>query len=492
MPNRSSAVALTPMPSSARRRLCLTVATLFVCGCTASGAPPVVRDPVPDVQRGDIVVGVKTVAQFPRLPDAPDAAHANDAHARIQNLVPARDGTRDFFINDLRGVIYRVHRDNDASPGIATPYFDLRTANLGFSNVFHGNEAGLAGFAFHPDFNTRGKPGFGKMYVAFSAPSGSGKCDFVGDGNASHESVVVEWTTPDPAAVTFTGTPREVLRVGQPGDTHNIGTIAFNPTVPPGDADYGLLYVSFGDGKGQYDPLRSAQRRGVPLGKILRINPLSDANHPRHQIPADNPFVGEPDAAPLVYAYGLRHPQHYGWDIGGRHRMFIAEMGQDQIDEINVGVRGGNYGWSEREGAYATGMSFNGSGEHVYERPAQDGKPFIYPVAQYDHDDGKTVGSVVVYRGRSMPQLQGKLLCADIVDGRIFYAEEADLQLGRQTPLKELRLSFANKERHLRDVTSHTRGRVDLRLGIDADGEVYLLTKSDGKVRQLVSREGGE
>ncbi|HEX8323518.1 MAG TPA: PQQ-dependent sugar dehydrogenase [Tepidisphaeraceae bacterium] len=445
-------------------------------------------DPVPPVGRGDLVVGIRTVAGLPRLPDAPDAAYANNAHARIQNLVPGRDGAGDFFVNDLRGVIYRVHRTADGTATVS-PYFDVRSLGVHFTNEAHGNESGLSGFAFHPDFNAKGKPGYGRLYVAFSTPSGSGTCDFVGDGNDSHESVVAEWTTTDPTAATFTGTVREVLRVGQPGPTHNIGTIAFNPTVAPGDADYGQLYISFGDGKGQHDPLRAGQRRGVPLGKILRLDPLPDAQHPRHRAPADNPFVGEPEAAPLVWAYGLRHPQHFGWDIGGTRRMFIAEMGQDQIDEIDIGTRGGNYGWADREATFATGMALNARPGPVYERPPTDPTPMLYPVAQYDHDDGKAVGSVVVYRGKSIPALQGKLLCGDLMNGRIFYADEAELQQGRQTPLKELRLMVDGVEKGLSDVTTHgdPRGdRVDLRLGVDADGEVYLLTKGDGKIRQLV------
>jgi hypothetical protein len=463
-----------------------TLLPIVLCTLGAS-APEPVRNPVPRMQGGDLVVGVKVVAEFPRLLDAPGAAYANEAFARIQNLVPGRDGSGDFFVNDLRGVIYRVHRASGEQMAKVTPYLDLRSfPELKFTNVFHGNESGLSGFAFHPDFNTPGRPGYGKLYVAFSADRGSGTLDYPGDGDASHHSVIVEWTAKDPAAAAFEGTHREVLRIGQPGPTHNIGTIAFDPNVKPGGPDYGMLYASFGDGTGQYDPRRSAQKRTNPLGKILRLNPLAGANGGRHSAPADNPFVAEPEAAPLVYCYGLRHPQHFGWDPGGSHRMFIAEMGQDQVEEINVGERGGNYGWSQREGTFATGMALELSEGPVFLKPSEDPSPFLYAVAQYDHDDGKAVGSVVVYRGRAVPELEGKLLCADIVNGWIFYAAESELQPGRQTALKALRLSFEGKERELSKVTSHTWGRVDLRLGQDADGEVYLLCKSDGKLRQLV------
>lgn len=449
--------------------------------------PQPVADPVPPIEKGDLIVATRVVAQLPRLPDAPDAKNANDAHARIQNLFPARDGSEDLFVNDLRGVLYRLHRDRPEEAAAVTPYLDLRKADGGFTNVFSGNESGLAGFAFHPDFAREGRPGFGKLYVAFSAPAG--KIDYPGDGNASHDSVIMEFATNNPKAQTFElSSRREVLRVGQAGDGHNVGTLSFNPTVSPDDPDYGMLYASFGDGTGHFDPTNAGQRKNVPNGKILRFNPLQGPNGERHTPPRDNPFVSEPGAAPLVYCYGLRHPQHYSWDLGGSHRLFIAEMGQDQVEEVNIGVRGGNYGWRQREGLFTTPMAIGLSGREVYPREAdpraQD--DFLDPVCQYDHDDGKAISSVIVYRGSLVPQLHGKLLCADIVNGKIFYADEAQLQQGKQTPLRELRLVIDGKEQTLLDVARHSGERVDLRLGQDAKGEVYLLTKGDGRVRQLV------
>lgn len=465
-------------------RLATILATAFASAAIADTTP--VADPVPDVAHGDIVVGTRVVAEIPRIDDAPDAIEANDAFARIQNLVPAPDGSDSFYVNDERGVIYHVHPTRDGQAGSVEPYLDLRSMNLHFTNAPHGNESGLMGFAFHPDFLKVGQPGYGKLYVNFSTPTGTAKCDFFGDKNESHESVVGEFTARDPAASKFDGTSREILRIGQPGKNHNIGTMAFNPNAKPGEVEYGLLYISMGDGIAQYDPMNLGQTRTDPMGSILRINPLQDAKGEKYMIPADNPFKSEPSAAPLVWAYGLRHPQHFSFDTGGRHRMYIAEMGQDQVEEVNLGVRGGNYGWSLREGTYATGQAVGERVGPVYPKPAKDEADYLYPVAQYDHDDGKAISSVVVYRGTAIPALSGKLLCADIVNGRIFYVDEASLEQGKQTPLKELRLSFDGTERELTDVTQHSGYRVDLRLGTDAKGEVYLLTKSDGKIRQLV------
>lgn len=465
--------------------------SVFASLCMASNIhaqPEPLVDPLPPIQPGDIVVATREIAQLPRLDDAANAAHANQAHARIQNLVPARDGSADVFVNDLRGVIYRIKPSTQGATAI--PYLDLRDKDLGFTNVFHGNESGLAGFAFHPDFTRAGSAGYSKLYVAFSVYPQPSKLDHPGDGDGNHDSVVVECAMNDPASDRFAvASFREVLRVGQRGDTHNVGTIAFNPTVQPGDPDYGMLYASFGDGTGHFDPTGAGQRRDVPNGKIIRIDPLPGRVGKRHAAPRDNPFANEGGARALVFAYGLRHPQHFAWDTDGSHRLFIAEMGEAQIDEINIGVAGGNYGWSRREGTFATGMAVGAKIGPVYPLDADTDpvvKTFLDPVAQYDHDDGKAVGSVVVYRGGSIPALHGKMLCADIVNGRIFYADEVSLTQGKQTPLSELRLRFDGEEKRLLDVTRHSGDRVDLRLGTDANGEVYLLTKSDGKIRRLV------
>ena len=101
------------------------------------------------------------------------------------------------------------------------------------------NETGFAGFAFHPDFSKKGKPGYGKFYTAFSAVSGSGKADYHKEDNGSHESVLVEWMTKDPWEVPFKGTHRELFRVGQFAANHSVGALVFNPAARPGDSEYG-------------------------------------------------------------------------------------------------------------------------------------------------------------------------------------------------------------------------------------------------------------
>lgn len=171
--------------------------------------------------------------------------------------------------------------------------------------------------------------------------------------------------------------------------------------------------------------------------------------------------------------------------------MFINDIGGAKIEEINLGTAGGNYGWPLREGTFVARHHFVFSGLWADLFPFTP--TFIYPVAQYDHDEGRAIGSGFVYQGKQIPELLEKYVFSDIVTGRIFYIDTHDLSPGEPTEIKELRLSFDGQERDLIDVvglgpdpTERTRLRADARLGTDATGELYLLTKQDGWIRKLV------
>ena len=241
-----------------------------------------------------------------------------------------------------------------------------------------------------------------------------------------------------------------MLRIGQFASNHNVGTIAFNPTASAGAADYGLLYICFGDGGSAHDPRNYGQGLAEPLGAIARIDPLDTADGRKYGIPADNPFVGTEAAAEEIWAYGLRHPQQFSWDVDGR--MFIADIGQDQIEEVNLGVAGANYGWRLREGSFATGYAVGRSLGPVYRRPETDPRPFVYPVAQYDHDEGFAIGGGYVYRGTDISELQGRYVFTDFPRGRLFAIDVDDLGAGDMATIEELRITFDGVERELVDV----------------------------------------
>lgn len=458
-------------------------------GTVSAQAPEPLQDPIPaKIAKGDIVVAVADFLQLPQTEDVNEAG-AHPAYARLQYLLPIGDGSGRLVINDTRGILY-VTDELGSEPEV---YLDLRLADVGFSDATFANETGLAGFSFHPEFNKAGAAGFGKFYTGYSSPADHGVANYLDHDAENHESVIREWTANDPTSNTFTGSSREIFRIGQFDQNHNIGTIKFNPYAEVGSADYGLLYISMGDGGGAHDPSEYGQSLSEPMSALLRIDPLGGSGLTQYGIPADNPFVDDESIAPEIYLYGLRHTQQFSFDRDGR--LFMADIGQNQVEEINIGVAGGNYGWRIREGMFATAFAFDRARPGpVYAKPANDPEEFIYPVAQYDHDEGNAVGSGFVYRGEAIPELQGKYVFADMVRGRVFFIDANGLSPGAPATIEELRFLFDGVEREFYSVSNypnqyHEFNRSDLRMGIDAKGELYLLTKGDGKIRKLVSAQ---
>jgi hypothetical protein len=486
----------SPKEHAMPRQPFAAIATLVAAiGVHAQDAPQPLDNPLPaPIAKGDIVVAAVPFVRAPMTADTAKPVGTNNAHARLQYMKPIPDGSGRLVFSDLRGVLY-ITDEAGRQPSV---YLDLRTADVGFYNTAFPNESGLLGFAFHPEFGMAGKPGFGKLYTAASsepadgpeAPAGVRKLVTYLSGQ-NQESEIREWTTADPAADAFQGASRGLLRVSQFSPTHNVATIAFNPAALPGSTDFGMLYACLGDGGGANDPHENGQNPGTLLATIIRIDPLGGSSARPYGIPSDNPFAGGDGGAPEVWAYGLRHAQHFSWDSSGR--MFINDIGQDMVEEVNIGVAGGNYGWRVREGTFATGYGIGAMQiGPVFARPEAEAEDFIYPVAEYDHDEGYAIGSGYAYEGDGIPALKGKYVFADITTGRVFTIDTDELTPGDPATIEELRLSFEGEERTLLDVagfenTYHGDLRADLRLGIDSAGELYLLTKGDGWIRKLVA-----
>ena len=468
------------------RLLATTVLIIAAAAFPVEAQPEALADPIPEaIPKGDLIVEATRFVRAPRTEDSVVRRITTTSHARIQYLTPVGDGSGRLVLNDIRGVVYIT--DEDGMDPVT--YLDVRTRDIGFDDSSFPNESGLVSVVFHPQFAAAGTPGYGKLYTAYSARSDSGVADYLDDDAGAHESVIREWTADDPQANVFSGTSREVFRIGQFAPNHNIGTLAFNPTAAPGSADYGILYASLGDAGAGHDPRDYGQSLSEPHGAIIRIDPLGGDGSRGYGIPADNPFVGEAGVAPEIWAYGLRHAQQFSWDTDGR--MFMGEIGQETVEEINLGVRGANYGWRLREGMFATGFTVPpGRPGPLYPRPAEDEQPLVYPVAQYDHDEGHAVSGGYVYRGRAIPELQGKYLFTDFPTGRVFYIDADGLVPGELAEIRELRLIVDGQEQDLADAVGHRNPydpglRADARLGIDSAGELYLLTKADGWVRKL-------
>ena len=453
------------------------LACVFACGLAGCGRQD--DSPPPALHGARLAAVVDDVLQVP-------ASAATRPLARINYLFAAPDASHRMFVADMAGKVYVV-RDGALR---GEPFLDLAAARKGRFTSANLFEEGLATFAFHPDFAQPARRGFRRFYTFATEQRENAAPTFAQPVPATasgHHAVVIEWQVDasnddriDPASA------REVMRIAQPRHDHVGGQIAFNPAARPGDADHGKLYVGVGDGgntelvNNQVDDWQLAQNRRVPLGKILRIDPLADGGRP-YGVPADNPFVGREDTLPEIWALGLRNPQRFSWDTGGSHKMLIADIGQSQLEEIDVGRAGANYGWGEREGPR---MVKHGDSKYRLGLPFLDFVlGYTYPALVYGHHLGRAVTGGFVYRGEALPQLRGMYVFGDIASGKIFFADVQALDNSGQAAFYELPLVFQGKPATLRQMVGAERA--DLRFGVDDRGEIHLLTKQDGRVRRL-------
>jgi glucose/arabinose dehydrogenase len=222
---------------------------------------------------------------------------------------------------------------------------------------------------------------------------------------------------------------------------HNGGTLCFGPD--------GYLYVALGDGGAAADPFNNAQDLGRVFGKVLRLDVDHKDPGKNYAIPRDNPFLGRPGARPEVWAYGLRNVWRMAFDRKTGD-LWAGDVGQDLYEEIDLLIRGGNYGWRLREGL------------HPFVPQGSDRRPdLIDPIWEYRHDIGKCIIGGAVYRGRLLPELEGLYLYADYISNKLWA-----LRYDRAS-----RRVVAN--RSIRDPNVPV-----LSFGEDEQGEVYFLTFS--------------
>ncbi|MBN9385837.1 MAG: PQQ-dependent sugar dehydrogenase [Chitinophagaceae bacterium] len=430
-----------------------------------------IADPIPGaVPSSGLEVGLRLVAQFPR-----SAADGNAPLARITKL-DFEPGSGRTFVVDLRGKLYLL---SDGVPSIYMDIARLRPAFIHEPRV----ATGFGSFAFHPGFMKNGL-----LYTSHSERAGSGKADF---GYADSiptalQWVVTEWHVKDPRSGVFSGEGRELLRVNMVTGMHGVQEIAFNPYARAGDGDYGKLYICVGDG--------AAVEEGYPVlthsigkvwGTILRIDPMGhDSRNGRYGIPTDNPFVRQRDPMVLkeIYAYGFRNPHRISWSHTGK--MLAVNIGQTNIESVYWIMPGHDYGWPIREGNFL--LDPYGDLDKIYPLPADDTAYHItYPIAEYDHDEGKAICGGYVYEGKVLPQLRGKFLFGDVVNGRLFCFDMKDVVQGKPVPVKEWHISVDGRPVNLLGLCDGVRA--DLRFGRDRAGEMYIMTKTDGKVYKMVS-----
>jgi hypothetical protein len=476
---------------------------------------------VEPITKKGLAVEIKDVVRLPQtkglLPAGQDVNPAG--WARVSFVRNSPDGR--LFANDSRGFLYIINGSNP--PQV---YANVKEAFP--LAVYDRLESGFIGFTFHPDFATNG------LFYTVHAERGPGnpkKPDFIPPGfqpsEVTFHNIITEWHATNPSANTFSGTRRELLREAHIVDslTHPMGAVEFNPTAKPGDADYGLLYTSgsdhgFSNGAGpKANNPGQTQRLDSIITAILRIDPRSPSvTHGvkglgDYTIPASNKFQmdGDPKTLGEIYAYGFRNAHRLSWDMTDG-TMFASDIGMNQIEEINIVRNGENYGWMAREGYFENARFTkqpNGTLNQLYPvaddiMSGQKKDGFTYPVAIYDHDEGRSVTDGFTYHGQ-IAQLRGKFVFGDIQSGRVFATDVAALKRADDgvprtvAPIEEIQLYVRDANENRQDVTlsqliEKTNGapaaRADLHIGRNKDGELYITSRQDGMIRMLVPDSG--
>ncbi len=356
-------------------------------------------------------VGYKKVLAFPKLSfsDPVDFTHAND-------------GTNRLFVVEQKGIIQVF--ENDAATDKKSVFLDID------AKVASGGEMGLLGLTFHPDFKKNGY-----FFVNYTRDS------------PRRQTVVSRFKatgqTADPNSETI------LFTFDQPYSNHNGGQVAFG-------AD-GFLYISAGDGGSGGDPQNNAQNRKSLLGKMLRID-VNSTEKGNYGIPKDNPYAGNTEGFnEEIYAYGLRNPWRFSFDSVTKN-LWVGDVGQNKVEEIDVVTKGGNYGWRIKEA------------NNCYDASGDCSKTdLIPPVWSYTQgSDGYSVTGGMVYRGKKLTDLNGKYICGDYVSGKIWA-----LTYDGKT---------VTKSDEITNVSSVST------FGEDANGELYMCDYSAGKIYSLAKK----
>jgi len=370
----------------------------------------------------------------------------------------APDGSGRLFVVGQAGKILVVKKGADGSDA-------KEFLNIEDRHPYFENEDGLLSIAFHPGFKTNGL-----FYIYYNQKNNPDQHSR--PLNFPFRSVISEFKVfaadPDKADA---NSERILFEVPQPFWNHKGGELAFGPD--------GCLYLGLGDGGAADDPYGSGQNTATLLAKMLRIDVNTHSTVGRggrkrelqYGIPSDNPFVNEPDMGDLgtrkeIYAYGLRNPWRYSWD-SKTGALWVGDVGQDLWEEVDLVVKGGDYGWNVREGAH-------------HFKPGPPGAQYIDPVMEYthrpslqpqglfpDHSVGLCVIGGYVYRGKKYPALDGVYVYGDYNLGTIWgfrYDYKAHKVTAEGTLLQQPK-----------NITSFAE---------DLGGEIYALTQ-DGQIYSI-------
>ena len=462
----------------------LALAMVLVGASVFAQAP---NDPFPAPINATDIIKVNYV-EFATLPDL-----GGPMPARPMLLVD-EPGTRRLFVNDMRGPLYTIPREGKT----VSVYVDLNDPKWGLNINSQGNERGFQSFAFHPHFGRTGTPGYGRFYTYVDTANMPPVVDFKPNGgNHTHDAVLLEWTAKNAGAATYDGgAPRELMRFEHPFGNHNGGQLAFNPLAAANSGDFGLLYMGVADGGSGGDPLNMSQKLNSAFGKIFRIDPLgTNSANGKYGIPKDNPFANDnnPETLAEIYAYGVRNPQRFAWDSRNGN-LYVADIGQNIVEEVSQVTKGANLGWNTWEGSFG----FISREAVRLENPRSDPK-MVYPLAEYGQLDPllqpqSAVTMGVVYRRKEIPQLSNLLIFGDNPSGEIFYVNADKLPNGGQDAIRRVLFTDKGETKTLLKLVQEKNvaqgkpasTRADLRFGEGPNGEIYVMSKRDGVIRQIV------
>jgi hypothetical protein len=472
----------------------------------------------------------------------------NDVYLSRENFLREEPGVNRhrFFINDLNGPLYIF----DKKTKTLTTYLNLNglfpkmTTARGYANGFV-NFLFDPDYAHNGKFYTihiedPALPG-SNLPDQVKLPGYTVTAAIPTPGPLQREAVVVEWTDTNIANATFEGTARELLRVQLNTLSHPMGEFIFDPSAKPGTADWRVLYIACGDGGSgeSTNPVmrQNPQRLDTVVGKILRIIPdLNEhkdsstvSDNGRYRIPNDNPFVAVAGARKEIWANGFRNPNRMSWYVDpanpSKNSLLVAVVGLHTWETVDIVHKGANYGYSWREGNEQLNAD-----NHTSKLPDPDQIPIrvsesmtagmvtpAYPVVEYAHvkSGGDAISSGYVYRGK-IAALRGKYIFGDITTGRLWYANYDDMLAAddgnpaTMAALHEVNIVWekpgGGKEAYstmspITEIAYHARGgtatglpglavisggRADIRFSMDGEGELYILSKSDGMIRAVV------
>ena len=279
------------------------------------------------------------------------------------------------FVIEQAGVI-RVFNNTQNATG-SSVFLDIS------SRVLYGGEQGLLGLAFHPNYSQNGY-----FYV-----------DYVADN--PRRTIIARYTVSDDENVADQNSEQIILEISQPFSNHKGGQLAFGPD--------GYLYIGMGDGGSAGDPMGNGQSLTTLLGKILRIDVNTPSEGRSYGIPNDNPYFGNTlGYREEIYAYGFRNPWRFSFD-SATGALWVGDVGQNTLEEIDIVEKGKNYGWNIMEGTlcFDPAVDCNQTG-------------LTLPVWNYTRDQGTTIIGGYVYHGSALPSLDGAYVYGDFGSGRIW------------------------------------------------------------------------